>query len=55
MKKQMLLLAVAALMSGQVWAAAPETVLEKTDALREYRGVRAKNGIGISSDNNCCR
>lgn len=33
MKKQMLLLAVAALMSGQVWAAAPETVLEKTDAL----------------------
>lgn len=32
MKKQVLLLAVAALMSGQVWAA-PETVLEKTDAL----------------------
>lgn len=32
MKKQMLTLAVAALMTGQVWAA-PETVLEKTDAL----------------------
>lgn len=32
MKKHMLTLAVAALMTGQVWAA-PETVLEKTDAL----------------------
>lgn len=32
MKKQVVLLAVAALFSGQVWAA-PETVLEKTDAL----------------------